>query len=78
MTVNLSLNPEQEQRLREAALARGVEAEALASEILGQALDQFDTPPRGKKLILGLHEGQGWISDDFDAPLPDSFWQGKE
>lgn len=24
--------------------------------------------------ILGLHEGQGWISPDFDDPLPDSFW----
>jgi prevent-host-death family protein len=29
-----------------------------------------ETPPR----VLGLHEGQGWISDDFNAPLPDSFW----
>ena len=27
--------------------------------------------------ILGLHEGQGWMSDDFDAPLPDEFWGGR-
>ena len=27
-----------------------------------------------KERILGLHEGQGWMSDDFDAPLPDEFW----
>jgi hypothetical protein len=31
-----------------------------------------------KPRILGLHEGQGWISDDFTAELPDSFWHGEE
>ncbi len=31
-----------------------------------------------KKRIFGRHEGQGWISDDFTAPLPDSFWLGEE
>jgi len=30
-------------------------------------------PPR----VLGLHEGQGWISEDFNAPLPDEFWLGE-
>lgn len=28
--------------------------------------------------VLGLHEGNWWMADDFDAPLPDSFWLGKE
>lgn len=26
--------------------------------------------------VLGLHAGEVWMSDDFDAPLPDSFWLG--
>jgi hypothetical protein len=26
-----------------------------------------------KERILGLHEGQGWMSDDFTDELPDSF-----
>jgi antitoxin (DNA-binding transcriptional repressor) of toxin-antitoxin stability system len=26
--------------------------------------------------IPGLHRGEIWISDDFDDPLPDSFWLG--
>ena len=31
-----------------------------------------------KKRIMGLHAGGGiWMSDDFDAPLPDEFWLGK-
>jgi antitoxin (DNA-binding transcriptional repressor) of toxin-antitoxin stability system len=28
--------------------------------------------------VFGLHEGQAWTSDDFDAPLPDSFWLGED
>ena len=28
--------------------------------------------------IAGLHEGAFLISEDFDDPLPDSFWLGKE
>ncbi len=28
--------------------------------------------------VLGLHEGQAWMSDDFDAPLPESFWFGEK
>jgi len=28
--------------------------------------------------ILGLHEGQGWMSDDFNEPLSEQFWMGEE
>jgi hypothetical protein len=33
-----------------------------------------ELPPR----VLGLHAhlGKPWLSDDFDAELPDSFWLG--
>jgi prevent-host-death family protein len=31
-------------------------------------------PKPKKKRIAGLHEGQGWISEDFDEPLPADFW----
>ena len=33
--------------------------------------------PAKKKRILGLHEGQGWMSDDFDAPMTEEFRGGK-
>lgn len=26
----------------------------------------------------GLHEGQVWISDDFNDSLPDEFWSGDD
>ncbi len=35
-----------------------------------------EKPPR--KLGLGAHLGKVWMSDDFDAELPDSFWFGDE
>lgn len=28
--------------------------------------------------IAGLHAGLGWISPDFNDPLPDEFWLGEE
>ncbi|MGP8329793.1 MAG: type II toxin-antitoxin system Phd/YefM family antitoxin [Methanosarcinaceae archaeon] len=31
---------------------------------------------QSKPRIAGLHEGAIWMSDDFNAPLPDSFWLG--
>jgi phosphoglycerate-specific signal transduction histidine kinase len=27
-----------------------------------------------KKRFAGLHEGMGWMSEDFNEPLPDEFW----
>lgn len=34
--------------------------------------------PKKKKRIAGLNRGMIWTSADFDAPLPDEFWLGKE
>ncbi|NES99416.1 MAG: DUF2281 domain-containing protein [Sphaerospermopsis sp. SIO1G1] len=28
--------------------------------------------------IPGLHQGEIWISDDFNDPLPDEFWLGDD
>ena len=27
--------------------------------------------------VPDLHQGQVWMSDDFDEPLPDEFWLGE-
>lgn len=47
---------------------------ALAHIAMVQPKPEANLQPR----IMGLHEGQGWISDDFTAELPDSFWLGEE
>ena len=31
-----------------------------------------------KKRVFGQYQGRGWISDDFNDPLPDEFWLGTE
>lgn len=30
-----------------------------------------------KSRIMGLFAGKGWISEDFNDPLPDEFWEDK-
>lgn len=36
-------------------------------------------PQHPKARTPGLHQGIGyWMSDDFDAPLPDEFWLGED
>ncbi|MHC5939496.1 DUF2281 domain-containing protein [Nostoc sp.] len=47
-------------------------------EFLAQKHAQFQFSQNGKKRrVAGLHEGMGWISDDFNQPLPDEFWMGE-
>ena len=38
---------------------------------------QAETPPKTKR-VFGLHQGQGWISDDFNDELGDEFWFGED
>jgi len=35
------------------------------------------SPPTGQRKA-GLHVGTIWTSDDFDEPLPESFWTGSK
>jgi prevent-host-death family protein len=37
----------------------------------------FAEPDRPRR-VAGLQRGQMWTSDDFDAPLPDEFWNGEK
>lgn len=80
MTVLLALTAEQEEKLRQAALQRGLDTERLLREVMDTALAQLEQPAlvQPARRIAGLHAGLTWVSDDFDAPLPDSFWLGEE
>jgi antitoxin (DNA-binding transcriptional repressor) of toxin-antitoxin stability system len=42
------------------------------AEIVG-----ISTTKKGKR-VAGLNRGTAWVSDDFDAPLPDEFWLGEQ
>ncbi|MGO8673810.1 MAG: hypothetical protein ACLQVD_20925 [Capsulimonadaceae bacterium] len=81
MTLNVSLTSVEEKRVRTAAESRGEDMDVFLNEILKKAIAEFADPEAESEtgeLILGMHAGQGWIADDFDAPLPDSFWLVEE
>lgn len=41
-------------------------------------LDAQPQPEAPRKRILGLHPGAMEMAPDFDDPLPDEFWLGKD
>jgi hypothetical protein len=79
MTINLDINQEMELRLSQAAARRGQETEVFLQQLLREAIEQvLPSPVAISPRIAGLNAGQIWISDDFDAPLPDIFWTGEQ
>jgi len=72
MSLALELRPETEGRLRLAAAARGVTIPELVEHLVGD----LPPPPAPGERVPGLSRGKIWISEDFDEPLPDSFWLG--
>ena len=79
MTMTIDLTPDQEERLCREAMGRGLPTEAVFRELVDRTLAGIGPPPQQtKSRIAGLHEGQTWMADDFDAALPDSFWLGEE
>ena len=45
---------------------------------LSARVKERETPPVTQRRVLGLHSGQGWMADDFAAPLPDEFWLSED
>ena len=39
------------------------------------SVEAVSPPPQQR--VLGLHQGMGWMSEDFNEPLPDAFWLGE-
>jgi mRNA-degrading endonuclease RelE of RelBE toxin-antitoxin system len=58
-----SLPPEQQQTLLDFA------------EFLAQKHAQ---PQPVQQRVLGLNQGEIWMSEDFNDPLPDEFWTGEQ
>lgn len=56
---------------KEVIIAEGKKPLAKLSP-LPHSKDDQTQPPR----LFGEYKGQIWVSDDFDAPLPDDFWLG--
>ena len=60
------LSPEQQQTLLDFA------------EFLVQRHIQPEQAQQAQQRVLGLNQGEIWMSEDFNEPLPDEFWMGEE
>lgn len=47
-------------------------------DYLQQTKDEISESPKQRIAGLHAHLGPAWMSDDFNDPLPDSFWFGEE
>jgi hypothetical protein len=43
-------------------------------EYIESLTEEKDSSSSPKKRVFGLHQGKIWMSDDFNDPLPDDFW----
>ncbi len=51
----------------------------LQTKVYEYALSLRETPlPHSQPLILDMHKGALIMTDNFDEPLPDTFWLGEE
>ena len=76
MTVTVDLPPEVASSLAQKAAQEGQDIAGYLQQIAmreAQAAPQESPASR----TPGLHAGKYWIAEDFDAPLPDSFWLGE-
>jgi len=79
MTVMLELSPDLEERLRAEAAEAGEDPETLLQQKVRHMLSTTSvTPTTVPPRVAGLNRGQIWVSEDFDAPLPNEFWLGEE
>lgn len=79
--MTITLTSDLERTLTERAKQQGTTPELLALQGLRELYQQPFARLSEEAITLrqpGLHAGRYWIADDFDAPLPDSFWLGGE
>ena len=56
---------------KEVVIAKGKQPLAKLTPLPQPKEDETQAPR-----VFGEYKGQIWVSDDFDAPLPDEFWLG--
>jgi antitoxin (DNA-binding transcriptional repressor) of toxin-antitoxin stability system len=61
----------------EKLLAQVVAGDEVVFEADGKPIARLVSIDPAAPRVAGLREGQGWMSEDFDAPLPDEFWAGR-
>ena len=77
MTITVDLPPEIALSLAHKAAQEGQD---IVSYLQRLAIREAQTAPEPDQALRtpGLHAGKYWIAEDFDSPLPDSFWLGEK
>ena len=73
MTIAVDLPPEVAFSLTQKAAQEGRDITSYLQQIAAREAQATPQEPAASR-TPGLHAGQYWIADDFDAPLSDSFW----
>ena len=83
MTITFDLPPEIASRLDQKAALEGQDTAGYLRRLaFGEAEEQeveaMESAATLKPRTPGLNAGRYWIAEDFDAPLPESFWLGAD
>jgi hypothetical protein len=74
MTIVLELTEKQQERLQRYAAQVGKNPQTIVREWVDTLPEPPETGDVAPARVAGLFAGQLWIGEDFDDPLPDSFW----
>jgi hypothetical protein len=78
MTITIDLPADAIERLTRQAAQQGQDVAGYVRHLAVRESEAEETPSRQPALRMpGLHRGRYGIADDFDTPLPDSFWLGE-
>jgi hypothetical protein len=81
MTLTLDLPSELEQYLLQEANEQGVSIEVMTLRLLANSILTRQKPVKilavKQQRVFGQYQGRISMSEDFDEPLPDTFWLGE-
>jgi hypothetical protein len=81
MTLTLNLPAELEHYLLQEAKEQGVSIETITLRLLTNSILTKQKPAEAlsskQQRVFGQYQGRISMSEDFDEPLPDSFWLGE-
>ncbi len=89
MTLTIDLPSELERYLLQEARSQGISLEAMTLRLLTNSIPMLDSSgsangqeltaalPAKQQRVFGQYQGRIKMSEDFDEPLPDSFWLGE-
>ncbi len=79
MTITIDVPADIAEKMSRKAAQEGRDVASHLRHLAMQDASGFVEQPRAMTpRTPGLNKGLYWIAEDFDAPLPDSFWLGEE